>query len=354
MIENNSINGYGMQIIRQDNTPDNKREIGSVDMILNQFPALFGAENLSKAYKLVFPVGVSGHLMEIKNGINAGLNTTSVIGNNSSKIVAQAGLQSLSSVATPLAVFSVMSMVTGQYFMAEINKSITALSQNIEKLQRRIDISQEGIVFSACVFLQEIRNDWNLILSSESFKAGIVSNLLKVTNDLAASCYYFETILNDELGEFKKILDKNKLAEKELLNKIEQDKNFLKNSYELRNCLRMILIYLTTEITRNNAIEINETINRDEINMFSSTVEQLNEKIDSIIPSLLNAPKEKLQNQAEEAKNTILAIRFITRDRYNDDICKNIKDTIDKIASVDDKGQSFFIENGKLYIEEAA
>lgn len=50
-------------------------------------------------------------------------------------------------------------MITGQYFMAQINQSIKALTENIEEVQYQIDTTQEALIFSSTIFLQEIKND---------------------------------------------------------------------------------------------------------------------------------------------------------------------------------------------------
>lgn len=171
---------FPIQVIPTETIVEKKREIGSANMLLAQLPALIGAKELANAYKVVFPSGVMGNLMKLKS---SGLVTTSICG-DAGKIVGQAGLQSLLSLASPLAVFTVLSMVTGQYFMAEINKSIKALSENIEEVQRQIDTLEESVVFSASIFLQEIHTNWKLILESEDFKAGIISNIIKNINDL--------------------------------------------------------------------------------------------------------------------------------------------------------------------------
>lgn len=342
-----------IQVIPQETTLSKKREIGSANMLLGQLPTLAGAKELSTAYKVVFPAGVTGKLMTLKNGANAGLATTSVIG-ESGKIAGQAGLQSLSNFASPLAVFSALSMITGQYFMAEINKSIKALSENIEEVQKQIDTSEESVVFSASIFLQEIKNDWNLILESENFKLSVISNIIKTVNDLTSSCYYFENRLNTKMSELKTNLQKNKISEDMLLSEINRNKEFLKQAYELRSCLKLILIFLTSGVTESNSEDIKQAIKKDEDLLFSVTVKQLEHKIDEIIELIKSAPSLKMQKQGLEIKENIISIRNITRDRYNNLVNKNITETIERIEKIDRDGQTFFIEGDKLYIEEIA
>ena len=341
-----------LQIFPNEVTKNNKTEIGSAQMLLNQFPSLLASKELSQAYKVVLPKGVAGKLMEIKNGSLAGLNSTTIVDPSTGKIIGQAGLQSLSNLANPLAVFTAMSMITGQYFMAQINNSIKELSENIEEVQHQIDASEESVVFSNTIFLQEIKNDWNLILCSETYKNSIISNVIKSVNDLTSSIYYFENRLNSKMKELQDVLSKDRIAEKTLLEEIARNKEFMKSAYELRSCLKLILIYLTSCITKDNATEIKETLKKDDNLLFSSTVKQLNQKIDSIVDDLKHASTIKLQQQASEIKELAIGIRTLTRESYNDSVKLNIDKTIDKIETIDKNGQTFYIEGDKLYIEE--
>lgn len=351
LIKNNECS-VPIQIIPQEAiVTKNMKEIGSANMLLSQLPTLVELKELSNAYKIIFPPGAIGKLMTLKNGANAGLTTTSIIG-ESGKITGQAGLQSLSSFASPLAVFSVLSIITGQYFMAEINKSIEELSKNIEEVQEQIDISEESEVFTASVFLQEIKNDWNLILGAENLKASIISNIITTTNNLTSSCYYFKNRLNTKLSELMVNLKAKKPSEGVLLAEINRNKEFLKQTYGLRSCFKIILIFLTSGITKNNSEDIKCAMKKDEDLLFTATAKQLNSKIDEIIELIKSAPSINLQKQGMLIKDCIVDIRNITRDGFNDFINKNIFETIDRLETINWKEQVFFIEDNKLYVEE--
>jgi len=350
MIGNNTYQ-LPIQVLPDTEERKNRKEIGSANMLINQIPNMITAEQLSKSYKVIFPKGVTGILMEIKNGANAGLNTTSIIG-ESSKIVGQGGLQSLSNLASPLAVFSVVSMITGQYFMAQINQSIKALTENIEEVQRQIDTTQEALVFSSTIFLQEIKNDWTIILESESYKNSIISNIITTINNLTSQIYYFENRLNSKINELKILLEKNKIADNSLRNELERNKDFLKLAYETRSCLKLIVLFLSSNITEKNAEDIKSALNTDDDVLFSNTVKQLDYRIDIIINQLKNASNIKMQQQSIEIKSIITDIREITRDRYNNSVKANIESTIENIRELDSKGKTFYIERDKLYIEE--
>lgn len=349
-INQNDSNKLPIDVIPQKSVPKNAQKIGSAAMIANQLPGLIGAHELSGAYKVVFPEGVVGNLMTLKNGQLSGLNTTSIIG-KSKDIVGQAGLQSLSGLANPLVVFSVMSMITGQYFMTQINKSLAELTESIEKVERQVDVSEEGVVFSGIVFLQEIKNDWGLILSSEEYKRSVINNLLLKINDLTSSSYYFVNRLNAKLRELQKqVSGKKPVMEDSLIQEINRIKAYLKYSYEVRSHLKVLLVYLTSGITANNAEEVKAAIKRNNDMVFSYTIKQLENVIDDVVISLVNVSKLDLQKKANLIKDDIVEIRYITRDGYNDSISQNIVETIDAFADIDSKGKTFYISDGVLYI----
>lgn len=341
---------FSIQVISEETIVANKKEIGSANMLLAHLPSLVGAKELANAYKVVFPAGAMGKLMTLKN---TGLVTTSIIGKEG-KIVAQAGLSSLTNLASPLAVFTVLSMVTGQYFMAEINKSIKDLSENIEEVQRQVDTLEEAVVFSASIFLQEVQTNWKLILESEDFKLGIISNIIKNVNDLTASCYFFVNRLNAKISELDLYLDKDKIPKDKdnLKSELERNKVFLAQAYEVRSCLKMILFFLTSGITESNSNGIKEVLEKDANLLFIETANQLNERLHKVIKKIKAASTINLQEYGLQIGNTIIDIRNITNGRHGNAIRKNISETIDRIKAIDCEGQTFFVMGDKLYIEE--
>jgi hypothetical protein len=334
-------------IVEEDLIIENKQEIGSANMLLSQLPTLIGAQQLSNAYKVVFPAGIVGNLMNLKNGLQS-----STIVNGSGKIVGQAGLQSLSNLASPMVVFSAISMITGQYFMAQINKSIQNLTKKIEKIEKQLTIKEESIVFSASIFIKEIRNNWTLIVSNEDYKASIITNIISTINELTSSCYYFQNILNDKLSDLETSYRSNKLGSNNLINDIKRTEDFLKYAYQLRSSYKLILLFLTTNITNNNATEIKEVLKKDFDLVFSSTVNQLEARVDSIIDILKQSPSIKLQQQTKKIGPIIVDIRSIVNERYNNEGLKNINSTIDKVKNIDSNGQDFYIIGNKMYIDE--
>ena len=148
----------------------------------------------------------------------------------------------------------------------------------------------------------------------------------------------------------EKVYSTRKCADDSLINEITRCSKFLKYSFELRCCLKVILVYLSSGITKDNSQSVRETLSGDTKMLFSSTVQQLNNRIDEVIECLKNAPTIKQQEQARVMTQTIKSIRSLTRESYNDIINQNMMSTIDKFEELDSKGKEFFIEAGELYL----
>ena len=177
------------------------------------------------------------------------------------------------------------------------------------------------------------------------------NNLLLKVNDLTSSSYYFVNRLNAKLRELQKqVSGKKPVMEDSLIQEINRIKAYLKYSYEVRSHLKVLLVYLTSGITANNAEEVKVAIKRNNDMVFSYTIKQLENVIDDVVISLVNVSKLDLQKKANLIKDDIVEIRYITRDGYNDSISQNIVETIDAFADIDSKGKTFYISDGVLYI----
>lgn len=156
------------------------------------------------------------------------------------------------------------------------------------------------------------------------------------------------------MSDLEESLNKDKIPKEDLLSKIERNKDFLARAYEVRSCLKIILIFLTTGVTESNSEDIKEALEKDENLLFATTANQLDEKIHKIIEKIKVAPKVKLQEFGLKISESIIDMRNITSGRHNNAIRENIVETIDRIKTIDHEGQTFFIEGDKLYIEETA
>lgn len=98
--------------------------------LMNQLPAIVGMDILSKTMVLTFPEGVQGVLMQLK----AGGYSTTLKSVETGKIVGTASLEPATPQAVCLGAFTAMSVASGQYFLAQINNSLSQISSGLDKI----------------------------------------------------------------------------------------------------------------------------------------------------------------------------------------------------------------------------
>ena len=116
------------KFIKLEPTQGQKMQISA---LMNQLPALIGVSTLSKTMMLRFPEGVQGTLMQLKS--NGGY-TTTLKSLETGKITGTAWLESATPQAICLGAFTAMSVISGQYFLSQINSSLTQISSGLDKI----------------------------------------------------------------------------------------------------------------------------------------------------------------------------------------------------------------------------
>lgn len=106
---------------------------------------------LNGLYQATAPVS---QLMKLSSG---GIGSA-MIGENG-KIIAQKGfVQASGSAFTPIIVFQILSMVTGQYYMNGITKQLNAINEKLDSIINKIESSYQGKIQSAISFFQILAN----------------------------------------------------------------------------------------------------------------------------------------------------------------------------------------------------
>ena len=97
--------------------------------MIQQLPLAVTASNMPQMYTLTFPEGLPHTLMHLKNGGFA----TSIIGADG-KIVGMASLTPMVAEAAIIGIFTAMSVLTGQFFLCQINKELQKINQKLDEI----------------------------------------------------------------------------------------------------------------------------------------------------------------------------------------------------------------------------
>jgi len=136
------------------------------------------------------------------------------------RIINQAGFVHVgSSFVTPLIVFQVISMVTGQYYMDIVNKQLNEIQDKLNKIEKRIHAERIAKLKKSTQLLNQLSNQTAYEIEDFVLLKHIMSELLDIREEYA---WLLEDYVNTELHEldkdvsfwsksktnFKKVIDK--------------------------------------------------------------------------------------------------------------------------------------------------
>ncbi len=158
-------------VTKLDLSSSQKIHIGS---LLQQVPSLMAAGNMANAYLVRFPEGIPydpSMLMQYKNG---GLGTA-IMGDNG--IIGHASLHSLSTEAALFGAFTVMSVASSQYFLAQINSELKMMNLKIDKILEFLYGDKKAELISEISFTKYAYENYNSIMSHGQQRLATITSL---------------------------------------------------------------------------------------------------------------------------------------------------------------------------------
>lgn len=171
---------------------------------------------LANAYSVKFPEGMPHTLMKLKDG---GVGSA-IMGEKG--IIGQAPFHRMIAPAVIMGVFTVMSAVTGQYFLAEINSKLDKISQNVSDILAFLYGDKKAELVSEISFIQYAQRCYDSIAAHESQRIATISGIQDAKKVAMKDIEFY---LNDLEATVKKNLEKNdrrgkSLAEMKEINQI--------------------------------------------------------------------------------------------------------------------------------------
>jgi len=317
-----------------DSTKKNDlKKIGNKNLLFSQIPTLFATEQLSGAYKVIMPPGVSGQLMQYKDGLLG----TPIL--KDGKVVGHSGLKSMSSLVTPMLIFTAMSIVTGQYFLSQINKSLSEILDEVKKIKDLFLLKEESNLFSHGIFLPYFNN-------SEQLKSATIGNIQRVINELSASAYFYSNNIIHLLNSIEKTGINGELSVSEIKQNLEK----LKVSLELRNIFIVMEFAFSHNFDSTTIDNVKNNIINGNIEVFTPLVERViltNEimKKNLVSEAKTLAKQKKLKCFIKELHSLKIGIgkRHIEESNVKIDLA------FDRLKKIDESGGEFYIIGDEVY-----
>lgn len=307
------------------------------------------------AYKIVMPEGVGGKLMKYKNGLLG----TPVIGANS-KIQGHAGLEKISVPSiNPAVIFTAMSFVTGQYFMAQINSSLKNISHDVKQIIKILLDDKKSRNYAIYEFYQEIINNMDIIFDNSDIRISYLTNIQSTLIDLRQNIKFYEKsiddIIDEKNGNLYSVINEKRTNNRinEANKKFSELRDFLTQRYF---CLQLFVMgkILETQLAQiYDDIYIKRVI--DDLEMSKSSADIYNKKIINTYKKVFTKIEEKnwiwsSEDILEKRDNIIKEIQ-----NNNDNFIKNYKSTINGIYNFiqfNKRENTFIIDGENLYMLE--
>ncbi len=307
------------------------------------------------AYKIVMPEGVGGKLMQYKNGL---LGTPMVGANN--KIQGHAGLEKIGVPSmNPALIFTAMSFVTGQYFMAQINSSLKNISHDVKQIIKILLDDKKSRNYAIYEFYQEIINNMDIILDNSDIRISYLTNIQSTLIDLRQNIKFYEKSIDDIIDEKNGNLY-SVINEKRTNNRInEANKKFSElNDFLIQRyfCLQLFVMgkILETQLAQ---IYDEKYIKRviDDLEMSKDSADRYNKRIINTYKNVFKKIEEKnwiwsSENIWEKRDKIIEEFQ-----NNNDNFIKNYKSTINGIHNFiqfNKRENTFIIDGENLYMVE--
>lgn len=175
----------------------------NMSLLFQQIPDLTAASAMSNAYIVSFPEGLPHTLMQLKNGQYA----TPIMG--SKGIVGSAGLTPLQTHAVLLKSLSAMSVVTGQYFLTEINKKFELVNEKIDKIMNFLYGDKKAELISEISFVQYANTNYNTIMAHDEQRAATIISLQNAKKTAMKDIEFYMSDLNGSIVSHPKDSDVN-------------------------------------------------------------------------------------------------------------------------------------------------
>lgn len=168
-----------------------------LNSLIQLFPNLINLSNYSgNVYRVVFDKGLGVLQTSAKypgyftgNVVQAGTNN---------KIVSGAVFQQLSMAPQIISgVFSVMSIVTGQYYMSQINNNLQKMEKEISDIKQYLKDDKKSRLLSREEFLRTTQDSLNYILENDMQKLSTITSIQKIKIDSLADINFYKMQINN-------------------------------------------------------------------------------------------------------------------------------------------------------------
>lgn len=222
-----------------------KAIVGKVDSVLQQLPQIMLRDAYSgEVYRAVYDKGL-GVLQ--KSAQYPGMKLGNVVAPDANNHIRDVARWQELSVAPQIAssVFSAMSMITGQYFMTQINNNLVQIEKGVSEIRKFLEDDKLSKLASEEEFLQMTQKTMHFILDNEVQKHSTLASIQKIRMDSLANINFYKMQINN----LENISSRKDKAD-DIINNV-QNVCFLISEYWYSLYLYCFAVYLEPVVAQN-------------------------------------------------------------------------------------------------------
>lgn len=181
-----------------------------VSEMFRHVPGIVATGEMAKAYKVSFPNGLPHTLMVLKRG-----GYGSPIMENG-KIVGMASFAPMLGQAVVYGVFTVMSIITGQFFLAKINKELKEINNRLDEILKFLYGDKRAELLSEVSFIKYACENYGSLMSYDMQRVATLVNIQKARKvAMKDIVFYLDDLKNktDRINCVSDVNEKIKLAD---------------------------------------------------------------------------------------------------------------------------------------------
>lgn len=166
----------------------------------SQLPGIVGAMELSQAYRIRIPDGFT--INDLTKLASNGELTTILRKNG--KIAAHASLYSISNSSIVLGAFSVLSIVTSQYFLKIINDKLEQIRNQLSEVKNILNVMNYSELHANIELIQEIHRDRDAIIQNQNYVQAVIAKILDIKSNSMSFIKFYSEMLDEKIKGLEK------------------------------------------------------------------------------------------------------------------------------------------------------
>lgn len=318
-----------------------KLEVGSaqkmqISALIQHVPSTIAAGTMAQAYVAKFPQGLPHTLTALNQGGYGSMIRAD------GRFVGSASLYSLSAQAAIMGAFTAMSVVSGQYFLTQINSEMRMMNMKLDEILEFLYGDKKAELMSEMTFVRYAYQNYSSIMTHEQQRIATIVSLQGAKKVAMKDIEFYINNLNSTVSGKPK--DYAEL------------RSWMENAFHIKECLELSQqLYVMSNImevyfAQNQDSEYLSAVEKDMLAYINKCDKRMLESFGTLkgsISAYKAKPMEKVDNSGDEKRVKDLLDSLNNGEETA--VCKAVRCSLNAFSA---KTEYYFNYDGNVYIKE--